>query len=128
MFLNVLQPLFSEGTVDIAWAYAVAFEYLRCLQKFRIPVETYIFVQVIELLLDRQCSRHVLQLLQYHVPPDSIQLARRLLTFSRDTDLRQAGMDMLIRLAAYEEVVAEMLEAGQVLCAMRFILRHSQYF
>ena len=83
-------------------------------------------------------QRHAVQLLQYHVPPDSLRLARTLLSYEECKDppqaentrkaLVQAAIDMMMRLKAYNEVVLELLKRGRLMAAMRIVLRHRHRF
>ena len=81
--------------------------------------------------------RHAVQLLQYHVPPDSLRLARMLLDCEREHDgadpttrqaLVQASMDMMMRLRAYHDLVVELLKRHRLMTAMRVVLRHRERF
>ena len=83
-------------------------------------------------------QRHAVQLLQYHVPPDSLRLARMLLgcedlnnppqAESTRKAIAQAAIDMMMRLHAYNEVVLELLKRGRLMAAMRIVLRHRHRF
>eukprot|EP00949_MAST-11_sp_MAST-11-sp1_P000078 g78.t1 len=127
VYLRILLPLVNEARsfASMQWAYMVSFEYIRSLERYKVPVENYIYLLSFELLLRMGRPRHVQQLLQYHVPPDSLKLARLLLQASTtEPELRQSGMDMLYRLGAYSDVVRTLLEDGEVLAAMRFTRKH----
>ena len=100
-------------------------------------VEKYVFVEAFQLLLSMEKHRHAVQLLQYHVPPDSLRLARMLLSCERTHDkhdsttrkaLVQAAMDMMMRLKAYHDLVVELLKRHRLMTAMRVVLRHRECF
>lgn len=90
------------------------------------------------MLLSMGKQRHAVQLLQYHVPPDSLRLARMLLACEELNDpaqaentrkaIVQAAIDMMMRLHAYNEVVLELLKRGRLMAAMRIVLRHRHRF
>ena len=90
------------------------------------------------MLLSMGKHRHAVQLLQYHVPPDSLRLARMLLACEELNDpaqaentrkaIVQAAIDMMMRLHAYNEVVLELLKRGRLMAAMRVVLRHRHRF
>ena len=100
-------------------------------------MEKYVFVEAFQLLLSMGKHRHAVQLLQYHVPPDSLRLARMLLECERTHDksdqvtrqaLVQAAMDMMMRLRAYHDLVVELLKRYRLMTAMRVVLRHRERF
>jgi hypothetical protein len=90
------------------------------------------------MLLSMGKQRHAVQLLQFHVPPDSLRLARMLLGCEEFNDppqaentrkaIIQAAIDMMMRLQAYNEVVLELLKHGRLMAAMRVVLRHRHRF
>ena len=90
------------------------------------------------MLLSMGKQIHAVQLLQYHVPPDSLRLARMLIECEELNDppqtettrkaIVQAAIDMMMRLCAYNEVVFELLKRGRLMAAMRIVLRHRHRF
>ena len=90
------------------------------------------------MLLSMGKQRHAVQLLQYHVPPDSLRLARMLLDCEEEnnppqsegtrTALVQAAIDMMMRIRAYNQVVIELLKRGRLMAAMRVVLRRRSLF
>jgi hypothetical protein len=57
VFKRILQPMMMDSSINDSWTYAVMFEYLRSLQRFRIPgVLHFVFVPVSIANLGR-CSR-----------------------------------------------------------------------
>ena len=94
-------------------------------------------MEAFQLLLSMGKHRHAVQLLQYHVPPDSLRLARMLLECETTHDnhddvtrkaLVQAAMDMMMRLRAYHDLVVELLKRHRLMTAMRVVLRHRERF
>ncbi len=90
------------------------------------------------MLLSMGKQRLAVHLLQYHVPPDSLRLARMLLECEEEntppqsegtrTALVQAAIDMMMRIRAYNQVVIELLKRGRLMAAMRVVLRRRSLF
>ena len=55
VFKHVLQPMLTDATIGEGWTYAVMFEYLRSLQRFRIP-GTFVCLFVVFLFLSLSLS------------------------------------------------------------------------
>jgi hypothetical protein len=100
----VFTPLFEDKSVDNAFLAAAVAEYMRSLAEQSIAVHMSLQILLTRLLIRGKDFVSLLQMVQYHVFDDSLELAQAFLVLSNPANpvhfppAYQLGIDMLTRL------------------------------
>ncbi|KAJ0394927.1 hypothetical protein P43SY_003146 [Pythium insidiosum] len=90
-------------------------EYVRLLRHHEVPVETVTFLALAHAFLASHNAHKLCQLLHYHVPSDSVELAQLLLQHRLDEPaLAQLALDMLTRLGTLAPLIVALLDLDDV--------------
>jgi hypothetical protein len=123
MYQHVFAPLEEAASGDgggLEPAYLV--EYIRSLHYHQIPVEYFVYAQLIEFLVRRRRFYQLHQFLQYHVLQDSVHIACLLLSLEAQyPPAAQLALDMLKRLQAPEQILEVLLLRGHLVPALRYL-------
>jgi len=112
--------------LDYKYILAVVIEYIRCLNYQYIPVKSFIYETVIQMLVRNNRYFQLHQFIQYHVISDSFHVACQLLSLEKIyPPAYQLALDMLKR-SCPEQIVEVLLTKGQVIQALRFIKNLNQ--
>eukprot|EP00743_Colponemidia_sp_Colp-15_P007893 GILK01008548.1.p1 GENE.GILK01008548.1~~GILK01008548.1.p1 ORF type:complete len:762 (-),score=127.60 GILK01008548.1:63-2297(-) len=128
VYHHVFAPLAAEQILEGKYLISVILEYNRSLLLQQLPPQNYIQDLLVDLLIDHKQYFQLHQLLQYHVINDSPDVAHRLLILGGANGpyrpVFQAGLDMLVRLQRFEDVIEALLKSNKVMEALSFLQRH----
>eukprot|EP01121_Diplochlamys_sp_Union-15-3_P008527 TRINITY_DN2264_c0_g2_i1.p1 TRINITY_DN2264_c0_g2~~TRINITY_DN2264_c0_g2_i1.p1 ORF type:complete len:638 (-),score=93.50 TRINITY_DN2264_c0_g2_i1:4-1917(-) len=126
MYRNVFVPV-EEKTNNPKYMVAVLTEYIRTLNFKKIPVHSFLYELLIDILVRNNRFNQLHQFLQYHVISDSMHVACQLLSLETVyPPAYQLALDMLKRLSTtrtevYDQIFDVLVIKGQLLQALRFV-------
>ncbi|KAJ1370370.1 hypothetical protein KIN20_032079 [Parelaphostrongylus tenuis] len=122
MHSNIFIPFMEDSSSDPRFVADILLQYLRSLYSRDVPIENYLLELVVESLALSGEMMKLHQLVTYRVISDSKPLAFLLLSYeARCPPLFQAGLDILARQKACDEIVEVLLERRNVIDATRYL-------
>lgn len=114
---------FMEETMeDYAYVVVIVTEYIRSLNDLNIPVESYIYEVIVNVLVRNGQYFKLHQLLQYHVIADSVHVACQLLYIgTKYAPAIQLAIDMFKRLNDPTKIIEVLFSKGLIMNAMKYI-------
>lgn len=132
MYFHVFEPArqaAANGLIPGTQLIAPVTEYMRSICRHYMRPESLLNDLLVALLIEEKKYYEFHQFLQYHILNDSIQIAENLLELSSTyPPAYQLGLDMLYRLKHFDRLLRVMLEARQVIAALRLVSHRSPLF
>lgn len=132
MYFHVFEPARQavlNGKIPGGQLIAPVTEYMRSVCRHYLRPESLLNDLLVALLVEEKRYYEFHQYLQYHILNDSPQIAEILLELSSTyPPAYQLGLDMLYRLKEFGRLLKVMLEARQVIAALRLVSHRSPLF
>eukprot|EP00457_Paulinella_chromatophora_P001630 gb/GEZN01001632.1/.p1 GENE.gb/GEZN01001632.1/~~gb/GEZN01001632.1/.p1 ORF type:complete len:949 (-),score=203.22 gb/GEZN01001632.1/:66-2588(-) len=128
---EVLSHLFlpAARSLSPSLVLPVLTEYLRSLNRFRLPPEPSLQSLLVDLLLSQARFHEIHQHLQYHVLADSLPLAHRLLALDQVyPPALQLALDMFYRLQAFPTLLRTFLSQHKPVAGLKLVSHKSGLF
>ncbi|KAI8899536.1 colon cancer-associated protein Mic1-like-domain-containing protein [Globomyces pollinis-pini] len=118
MFCHVFTPLATKIPSD--YFIQCLLEFIECQMFYEQSVKSFIYDLLVHSLFESNSFVQLHQLIQFHIIPDSIPLAQRLVSNSENLSNLEMGINMLKRLECHNDVLSILTAKGSLLDAILY--------